>query len=231
MRSIMVLLLLLLCGGVCNAQQTVNPHGLGFTLDPARTEPGTIEVEVGTSTGNSFDLPWIVKFTGDTRNFLFRNTEWALSGGLQGDSVALFVRRPIYQTDSFALAISPRMVFSFNGDATPLPGLAILASIADELNSLVVNGEMNQTTGFVRKAVYGDYSRYLGTAGQLNKIYVFVGLQAEFAEKDIFSTGYGIAYHAKPNLEFEFVLRQLDLSGERQRVFLTAVIVNLGRIQ
>ena len=231
MKTIIALLLLLLCGGVCNAQQSVNPHGLGFTLDPARTEPGTIEVEVGTSAGNSFDLPWVVKFTGDTGNFLFHNTEWALSGGLHGDSAALFIRRPIYESKSFALAVSPRMAFSFNGDTKPLPGLAILASVANGLNSLVVNGEVNQTTGVVRKAVYGDYSRYLGTTSQLEKLYVFVGLQAEFTEKSVLSTGYGIAYRAKPSLEFEFVFRQLDLSNERQNVFLTAVIANLGRIQ
>lgn len=230
MRTIAIVpLLLLLVIGTSNAQETVSPHGVTFTLDPARTVPGTVEVEIGTLSGNSFDMPWVFKFTADSKNWLLRDIEWAFAGGVHGDSFTLFVRRPIYRTNRFVLAISPRINFPVRDK--PLPGLAVLASYIQGLNGFVVNGEINQTAGIVRKAFYGDYARTLGTAGLRSKLVIFGGVLVESSESTSVSLGEGLAYRLKPNFEIEVGVRQVDLAGDRRFVLLTDFILNLGRIR
>ena len=231
MRTIAVsVLVFLVSTGVASAQQMVNPHGLSFTLDPVRTEPGTIELEVGTSSGNSFDLPWIFKFTADAENPLLHDMEWAIIGGVRGGPLNLSVRRPVYRSHRLNLAVSPRLTIPIDG-VKPLPGLALLASFPWGLNSFTVNGEVNQTSGETRRAIYGDYARTLGKEGLRSKVVIFSGIQAENAGVTSMSTGEGVAYRCRPNIDIQVAFRQLDLLGERRLILLTGLVLNIGKVQ
>ena len=228
-RIFMLALAVLIAPGFVSAQETVSPHGLTFTLDPARTAPGTVEVEVGTLTGGSFDLPWIFKFTADAEQPLLRNMEWTIAGGVRGGPLNVVIRRPLY-SGRFNIAVSPRLAIPLDG-SRPLPGLAILASFPCGLNGFTVNGEINQTSGVVRRAVFGDYARTLGKDGLRSKVTLFAGMLVEKIETTSVSTGQGFAYRIRPNVEFEATFRQFDLARDRQLVVITDLVLNLGRVR
>jgi hypothetical protein len=106
------------------------PQRPTFTSDTATTAPGTMELELGALFAPGFfGAPVSLKFTPEASRGLFHQMELSLSfeaisspsvGGRRvtqfGDRLGLVIRRPVYQGESFSLAVAPRATFFLRGD-------------------------------------------------------------------------------------------------------------------
>lgn len=228
------------------------PQRPTFTSDTSTTAPGTLELEVGTTSWRGFfALPVTVKYTPDVGRGLFHRAEFSLTFDALtsveetsrratrfGDRLGFAVRRPVYRGETLSVAVVPQALFFLRGDRGARLGLTGIMVYGMGLNSLTVNGTWTSATHpsatnpAQQYDVAVDVARTLGESGPRSRWTVFGGLLYENPSHRAaaVSLGQGVTYRFRPNWVLDFAVRQLGLAaGRRDYQILAGFTVNLGR--
>ena len=240
MRSrlpVLIILAAMLSGGGVLAGEPVSPHGLSFSLDPSRTAPGSLEMELGGGvSGSDITIPAIIKYTSLSQHPLLRDLEFALIGGFQStendekhrswkmaDATTLQLRRPVYDRETVRLGLAPRVTIA-DGER-PVFGLGLLGSFTKGPHGLTVNVNGSRGTDWAEE-ILADYAYSIGSSG----VSLFAGFayQPISGVKESLSLGEGVSYRVRPDLQIDVALRQQGVDGSGSNAILVSVAKNFG---
>ena len=232
------------------------PQRPTFTSDTSTTAPGTVEIEFGASAtgsgGGFLVLPTMLKFTPDVSAGVFRAAEFSVSfDALQhdssgadtesrfGDFVLLAVRRPVWEGDSFSVAVAPLAQFYLWGQKGARLGLLGILAYSSGLEALVANftwtsATSSSPTNPAHKYDFAlDYGHTLGPAGTASRVGVFAGILTERPTHadTLVSMSQGITYRMRPNLVWDLAIVENGLAaGPLGYQVVAGLTVNLGRL-
>ena len=222
-----------------------------------------MEIEFGASAtgsgGGFLTLPTMLKFTPDVGAGVFRGAEFSVSfDALQrdssgaetesrfGDSLLLAVRRPVWEGNSFSVAVAPLAQFYLRGQQGARLGLLGIVAYSSGLEALVANFTWTSATSSSTSATSSsptnpahkydfalDYGHTMGPAGTASRVGVFAGILIERptqADTSV-SMSQGITYRMRPNLVWDLALVENGLAaGPLGYQVLAGLTVNLGRL-
>ena len=229
-----------------------------------------MEIEFGASAtgsgGGFLVLPTMLKFTPEVSAGVFRGAEFSVSfDALQrdssgaetesrfGDSLLLAVRRPVWQGNSFSVAVAPLAQFYLRGQQGARLGLLGIVAYSSGLEALVANFTWTSATSSSTSATSSstsatsssptnpahkydfalDYGHTMGPAGTASRVGVFAGILIERPTQadTSFSMSQGITYRMRPNLVWDLALVENGLAaGPLGYQVLAGLTVNLGRL-
>ncbi len=232
------------------------PQRPTFTSDTSTTAPGTMEIEFGataTGSGGGFlALPTMLKFTPDVGAGVFRRAEFSLSfDALQressgaetesrfGDSLLLAVRRPVWEGDSFSVAVAPLVQFFIREGKGARLGVLGIVAYSSGLEGVVANFTWTSATSSSptnpahKYDLALDYGHTMGPVGLASRVGIFAGVLIEkpsIAETSV-SMSQGITYRMRPNLVWDVAIVENGLAaGQAGYQVLAGLTVNLGRL-
>ncbi len=244
-------------GGGQPGPPEATPQRPTFTSDTSTTAPGTLELEIGTTSSDSFfGLPLTIKYTPDVGGLpalagLLRETEFSLAfeavtsislAGERrtefGDRLTFALRRPVYRGEQFSLAVAPQATFFVRDGKGARLGATLLGAYSFGRNTAVANftwtsaTSSSATNAAQQYDLAFDLARTLGASGALSRVGVFAGALVENPsnQKAAVSLGQGITYRVRPNWVVDFAVRELGLAeGRADYQILAGLTVNLGR--
>ena len=237
--------------GAQSGPPEATPQRPTFASDTSTTAPGTLELEIGTASSDSFfGLPLTVKYTPDVAGLL-REAEFSLAfeaatsvslAGVRrtefGDRLTFVLRRPVYRGERFSLAVAPQATFFVRDGKGARLGATLLAAYGFGRNTAVANftwtsaTSSSPTNAAQQYDVAFDLARTLGASGALSRLSVFGGALVENPSNQsaAVSLGQGITYRVRPNWVLDFAVRELGLAeGRADYQILAGLTVNLGR--
>lgn len=128
------------------------PQRPTFTSDTSTTAPGTLELEIGTTSSDSFfGLPLTIKYTPDVAGLLREAklslafeavTSISLAGVRRtefGDRLTFALRRPVYRGERFSLAVAPQATFFVRDGKGARLGATLLGVYSFGRNTAIAN--------------------------------------------------------------------------------------------
>jgi hypothetical protein len=211
--------LLALCGVAfaSPALAGLAPHGTTYTLDPAVTDRGAFEAELGfTRTAGTDPLPYILKYG------VAEDLEFALlSEARDADSVTVLARWLTGGPGRWTLALAPRFTFATDGSSDHEASAALLA--ARPLGAGGVTLNLGASDGG-RIDAAADYARPMTAT-----LSAFLGvLHAREGGARTTGIGTGLVWRPSATRQLEVALRREDSAGVRQNLVLLGFTQRFG---